>query len=372
MKQEWQQKGYPIVTNIQTGAVDSTVLIQKTQGSLFTSLEEQVAILANNVPPPIGNTGAPAPAPAPATGQRLYAYFRSSNGSGWVGNTLDGTTWTFVNSSTFDSVTDSTWGKFYISGKPNGSKLMITGFITGGMRTSTDNGASWATVPSIPDTVLIAPACWTGTHWIFGRLSIYRMDDNNANITTVLASTGGNGFDIKRNPTTGTILFCGGQGSTNYCWRSTDNGLNWTRTGFGILTDYWRGVCYSPTLNMWIGFGTGGLTRSTDDGLTWSARYSATTECVVWIPEDSIFVTCIPSEGLRTSTDGINWSATFLPTNTTDWYNIVKFKNVYFGRAFFNGVASLLTSTTLNGPWTQIPTPGITPTRSQGFFLTDT
>jgi photosystem II stability/assembly factor-like uncharacterized protein len=267
--------------------------------------------------------------------------------------------------------TDITWGKFYISGKPDGSTIIITGFIASGMMVSKNQGVTWTAVSGLPDTTLIAPALWTGTRWLFGRLSICAMDDNQQNITTVLASTGGNLFDLKQNPNTKTILAFGGQGSTNYIWRSIDDGTTWTRTGYGIMKDYMRGGSYSPSLNIWVGFGYYGTCYSTDDGLTWSAYHALEgiqTEHVNWIPSDGLFVLSQNDSGYRTSTDGINWS-TNLPTGVTAFWNIQKVFSKYFSKIYLNGMTSLAVASNLTGPWTAINT-GYTLQRSQGFFIT--
>ena len=313
------------------------------------------------------------PQPQPS-GSRLYAYCRtltSQGGQAWVTWTDDGITWdsTFIG---IPIVIDFTWGKHYISGKPDGSKLVITGGLSNGMMTSTDNALTWTAVPELPENTILAPALWTGSRWIFGRGSLWSMDDNNSNITTVLSSTGGNGFDIKQNPTTKTILHCGGQGGGNYCWRSTDNGETWTRTGFGIMADYWRGLVYSPFLNLWIGFGTGCITRSTDDGLTWSPwnqppGWDIQAEGVSWDSEGNQFLAA-HRNGYSASFDGINWTL-YTVGGLTEWCQITKFKGRFFGR-YYNGSAwTIGTADSLSGSWTSIPFP-FSISFPRGFFIT--
>ena len=287
--------------------------------------------------------------------------------------TDDGTTWSTTNIGISMTSTDLTWGLQYISGKPDGSKLVITGGLSNGMMTSTDNAQTWTAVSGLPETTILAPALWTGSRWIFGRGSLWSMDDNNSNITTVLSSTGGNGFDIQQNPTTKTILHCGGQGGGNYCWRSTDDGATWTRTGLGIMADYWRGLVYSPFLNLWIGFGTGGITRSTDDGLTWTPwnqppGWDIQAEGVSWDSEGKQFLAA-HRNGYSASFDGLNWT-TYTVGGSSFWLAITRFKGRYFGRTLTNNsIWNIITTDSLGGSWTNIPF-SLSQSRAQGFFTT--
>lgn len=317
----------------------------------------------------------PEPVPEPEAVLALYAYFRNASTSeAIVGKTIDGSTWSYVNTGTTIMTTDSTWGKFYITGKPDGSTLIVTGGIANGMMVSKDNGLTWTAVPlSGLDTTILAPALWTGTRWLFGRGTIYAMDDNQENIISVLPSTGGNTFNLQQNPITKTILVFGGQGGGNYIWRSTDDGTTWTRPGFGIMADYMRGGVYSPELNRWVAFGTWGTSYSDDDGLTWSPRSSMDgfqIENVTWIPDDGLFVLSHANPGgIKTSSDGINWSGNIVPAGTTAFWNVQKVFSKYFGRVFVSGAATFMEAPDLMGPWTAINT-GFPLQRSQGFFLT--
>lgn len=95
------------------------------------------------------------------------------------------------------------------------------------------------------------------------------------------------------------------------CKYSTDYGANWTRV---VNLGSWRGIAYSPTLDMWICVGDGGIMDySTDGGATWSAVATPSFGAsdihgICWDSTNLVFIAVGGSGKLATSSDGATFT----------------------------------------------------------------
>jgi hypothetical protein len=144
-------------------------------------------------------------------------------------------------------------------------------------------------------------------------------------ITWVQESTPANtwqGLGVRENNNGTSTFIAVADGGTNRVMRSTD-GVNWTSISLPSGGDSinWLGVDYSPSLDLWcaVGFTSGAIMTSSDDGLTWTLQTSGTTAnlfSVAWSPTLNLFVTCGNGNGsVLTSSNGINWFGGFAPNN---------------------------------------------------------
>lgn len=97
---------------------------------------------------------------------------------------------------------------------------------------------------------------------------------------------------------------------------TTPDGVTWTTRTSGIVTQL-RGVAYSPSLDVAVAVGIGGVIRySLDGGETWAGATSGTTDilnAVAWDPHSAQFIAVSEDGGIFTSDDGQAWTETAGP-----------------------------------------------------------
>jgi cytoskeletal protein CcmA (bactofilin family) len=116
--------------------------------------------------------------------------------------------------------------------------------------------------------------------------------------------------------------------SSNIVMTSTD-GINWTlRTAAAARS--WTSVCWSPELSIFVAVASSGTNKvmTSPDGINWTIRtanYNSTWTSVCWTPELGIFVAVANAgtQRVMTSTNGIEWvlrnSAAVLSWNSVCW-----------------------------------------------------
>ena len=93
---------------------------------------------------------------------------------------------------------------------------------------------------------------------------------------------------------------------------TSTNGVNWTSHSANV-----KSVCYSKSLDLFVGVGSSGSVYTSTDGSTWASRTSGTTNNLYGVAySDTLrkFV-CVGTSITITSVNGVNWIA---KTNTND------------------------------------------------------
>ncbi|GAB6286293.1 MAG: hypothetical protein STSR0009_24940 [Methanoregula sp.] len=289
----------------------------------FGSFDHHVYALGGLPPAPVANftanvTTGTAPLPV------RFTDASSNNPTGWAwffGDENFTAPWTQVNASSEWTAREGHSSVVM----PDGSIVLMGGYATGvGYKNdvwrSIDNGAIW--------TQVNASAAWTGRYLHssvampdgsivlmggftdFGQTNdVWRSTDNGVTWTQQTASAGWREREMHSSVAMpdGSIVLMGGLASGGYVWnndtwRSTDNGVTWTRmnASAGWTGRYGHSSVVMPDgsivlMGGWIGGGSkNDVWRSTDKGATWtqvnasagwSARY---THSSVAMPDGSI------------------------------------------------------------------------------------
>jgi photosystem II stability/assembly factor-like uncharacterized protein len=145
--------------------------------------------------------------------------------------------------------------------------------------------------------------------------TIYRSTDDGANWAAVF--TVPDATDISSIATDGAGVWCAG---TNYneIWRSIDDGLNWTM----VWSDF-PGSAYIPSIatdkaGVWCAANNGGwILRSTDNGASWSTDFSTRyAYCIATDELGNWYAGCMNSGSAkvyRSIDNGANWVLTYDP-----------------------------------------------------------
>ena len=166
------------------------------------------------------------------------------------------------------------------------SNISDLGVITSYSMASNDGGASWS-IGSGEDNYIFADVCYSPELNIFVVVGGY-----------------------------GTHFGLGG-GSTACSSATSTDGLSWTPqtigpdvafSGYGLTHVVW-----SPELSLFVAIGTTESSYGTyysSDGVNWypGTGFADNWNCLCWSPDLSLFVALAGSNGVRTSTDGMNWS----------------------------------------------------------------
>jgi photosystem II stability/assembly factor-like uncharacterized protein len=206
---------------------------------------------------------------------------------------------------------------------PAGSGVIYVGSIGGGVRKSTDNGATWSTVSSgLNGTAVFSLAMDAlGPDTIYaGVLGIATtapggvFKSTNGGLTwTLLAQTATTiPLSLTADPHVRGVVFVGGLGGIIN--RTIDGGANWTRIFSGtspitsiVIDPLNSNIVYASTL--------GGLLKSTDAGLSW-ILVSSLTPKTLWgfamdPANDHLLYAATDANGVWRSLDaGVSWEAT--------------------------------------------------------------
>ena len=98
----------------------------------------------------------------------------------------------------------------------------------------------------------------------------------------------------------------------------------WTQVD-APTTNNWRGVAWSPTLNLFVAVGDNHATNyeaiTSSDGINWSEATGMPDggyTDIVWSPEEAIFVAVQTLGPIATSPDGITWTQRITPADIDD------------------------------------------------------
>ena len=306
----------------------------------------------------------------------------------YMGISSDGVTWTFTATTFTMNVTDSTWGRQFISYAPETKICMVCGSAAFGILIGavSETGVTfvnpvnpWKTMSGSGDPCMTS--CWTGTKWLAGGplvagFSIYQSLDDGMTWTGIASTSSGFGPNVSsivKNKTTGTIYAAGGQGASNYIYRSVDEGVNWTKVFAAPMNDYCRSVAYNGSVVCVAG--DGGLVTSLDDGVTWTGTRYVNGQNIYSVTylQEGVFIVAANHTTIWTSPDGVTWTA--IPqTQFVIFYNFCSDGDgrIVF-RAFIGG--GLLVSATYpitgGGSWgTDVNPSGLALQRSQGCLYT--
>ena len=102
-----------------------------------------------------------------------------------------------------------------------------------------------------------------------------------------------------------------GRGSTTDCVATSDDGVNWTLRTHSSTSD-WQDICWSAELGLFVAVGNT-LVMTSPDGITWTDRscVSGTWRGVTYSPDVNLLVAVGQTPGtgrIMTSPNGINWT----------------------------------------------------------------
>lgn len=199
---------------------------------------------------------------------------RAADGSRQVQTSAGGASWTA------QLVVGSANGIADAAIRPSDGLCVIPGF--GRFYTSTDYSAWTEQVVTGYETVSFNSVVWTGSAFraIGSDWNIYGSSDGSSGSWSLVGSTGLSGMFITARLRYGNgVLLVGTSGG--FIARSTNDGSSFSTGGtrwFGSSAETVYGLTYDTATGTWVAVGTNGkIYVSTDDGLTWAARTSGTT-----------------------------------------------------------------------------------------------
>lgn len=246
-----------------------------------------------------------------------------NGGSGNIGTSTDGVTWTARVSASTSTMYTATFGA---------SKFLSAGQL-GAMQTSTD-GVTWTTQNS-GTTTTITKVAYVNSLFLFGGQAVLKTSTDGVTWTarTMAAPTTATISSITYGA--GVYLYAGNAGAVA---TSTD-AITWTARTFGLSSLIYNVIFAN---SMFVAVGQNGLIRTSTDGTTWTARTSPTTTTLTGLVYDGSLFQATGSNTRLTSTDGITWSKNFPGINDTDTIQAAIYTDK-FVIGYFNG--GLQTST---------------------------
>ena len=218
-------------------------------------------------------------------------------------------------------------------------KNIFAGTRYNGIFLSGDNGANWAALDSRPESNDVFALAANKKMIIAGTSNgVYRLKNNDS--IWVPISSGIVKSDVRcLHITDNTIL----AGTTFGVFQSTDNGTTWTTSD---LTNIWV-QCFTDHSNtLFAGTSFGGIYRSVNNGIHWTAVNSGLTDKDVHslaVCGGNIFAGTANGGIFRSTDNGTSWTAvnSGLPTDINDYYQeisslAVSDNNIFAG--VFSGV----------------------------------
>jgi len=241
----------------------------------------------------------------------------------------DGITWTAR-----QSAADNTWVRLAW----NGTILVaIAQSGTGNRVMTSTNGINWTLRTSAADL------SWSGITWS-STLNLFVAVAITGVGSRVMTSPDGITWTLRAVPSDLTwtdVIWAGGStnlfvavaasGFDNRVMTSPD-GITWTLRSVPISANY-RSIAWSPTLNLFVAVGDGGVIITSPDAITWTQRTTPlgfNYTFVMWHAGLNLFVASASNgtnNRINTSPDGINWSVRTTPIDQT-WVAVAESPNL--------------------------------------------
>lgn len=204
------------------------------------------------------------------------------------------------------------WGGTSVSATTaGGDDVVLVGLLEGGLRRSTDGGATWTTVPSYPGTgpestprVLVD----AGGGTVLAATSVSLLRGSDAGSAWVNIGPAGDYYALATGP---GIVLAGEFGGK--LQRSRDSGATWE----AIPTDLHGVLALASTPSgAWYAGTIGGVYRSMDEGVSWTLAHGQSIANVVFASRSGRVFAGSRLGGFQFSDDGVQWTdlnPAFLP-----------------------------------------------------------
>ncbi|MCX6132215.1 MAG: T9SS type A sorting domain-containing protein [Ignavibacteriales bacterium] len=300
--------------------------------------------------------GGAAWSPVATSLQNLDVYALAANPSGTVfagtfnlgiaSSSDGGTAWKLSNTGLTDKRVTS-----LLSSK---SGRIYAGTRGGSIYISSDGGTAWNVAGSLTANEYSRSVGTGATNTVFAgthyQRGVFRSSNNGATwaLTTSVFNSMSYAVDKKG------VIYAGSDGSV---FRSTDDGITWTRSQVGAFSI--TSLAVNSSGSVFAGTDGGGIYRSTDDGQTWIAINNGLKSNVVFsmaVNSSDYLYAAAYGAGVHLSTDnGSTWNLTS-PTSTT-WSNFPYVRAVAInssGYLFAGCNWGLIRSTDNGSTWTDL------------------
>jgi len=210
----------------------------------------------------------------------------------------------------------------YLSARP-GSGTLIAGVAQRGLWASDDAGMTWtrlgggagsATITNRTGLIVYDPKTpqrfWEAG--IYNSNGVYRTDDGGATFVALGDAHHDDGVSVDFSDAARRTLLAGGHEMAQTLYRSADGGATWTNVGANLPAS--AGKCNAPLVldaqthlvGCWDWDGSGGISRTTDGGQTWSRVYPSGVSSAqpLAATDGAIYFALSGGRGLVKSTDG--------------------------------------------------------------------
>ena len=268
------------ISNISAFAVNGSNLFAGTDGGVYLSTNNGTSWTSVNTGLTNTRVLSLAVSPAPGeTGQRVDSssgtnLFAGTWGGGVFLSTNNGTSWTAVNT----GLTNTYVRSLAVSPASGGSGTnLFAGTDGDGGFLSTNNGGSWSAVNNGLAETSVSTLASVGTYLFAGTRENGVSLSTNDGISWEPMNKGMTQSSVSAIVPNGSSLFAGTSGGL---FVSADSGAGWTLVNNGMPASSVSALVVSPDgtggTNLFAGTGdlsggTGGLFRSTDNGMSWSA-----------------------------------------------------------------------------------------------------
>lgn len=227
----------------------------------------------------------------------------SSDGISWTASTNTGTT--------HHSITWAPGFNMFLAGSGTNNQNIIT---------STDKGLTWTAQTTgfgttTPEALAYSPTLNMAV--AVGGSTVLQTSSNGTTWTTRTATAS---FWHSALWCTKGYFMVGDITAGNGIIATSSNGIDWSRNV--ISGRVFRGLAYSPTLDLFVGANFGGVLIYSSNGISWTASTSVTKNWwdVQWSPETARFVAINTSDTkLYWSSDAKAWTASTTTVTSGTW-----------------------------------------------------